>query len=337
MDCLQAPILVKQPEEFTAKYWLDCFTSFFALGRKENADGTSAGSPSGEVAVTKWNQLVDQARRIGVDQNCYLLQLDSAQNLRFSFANAIMSGIDLQGFKIKGLYALECDFTNARFDNAELEGCIFRECCLDYTAFVMASLEHCDFYVIKSFRTNFGGAKLKNCHVEGSVWIKPELRQVKILDTRFEYSKIMDTTFEGAIIVENELLECSLIQTLLSGAELINNKFLVTIFEDVDFDYRPSCISAGQSPAGPLRGVPLSFSNDFRRCCFIRGCMNWQLIQKCNFQDSKFEAVTHEKPRLCLVNENIFDSLPSELSGPFKPISDRPHQSKLVGVDELKF
>ncbi|MBS2029318.1 MAG: pentapeptide repeat-containing protein [Deltaproteobacteria bacterium] len=150
-----------------------------------------------------------------------MLTLDALQ-AGDAFEDALIDGLDLQGFDFAGKDLVRCTFRNAnlqlsRWGEARLEECVFEGC--DLSRMVPAEMKA-------------HGVRFKRCKITGVEFSRLSLSpELAFEDCNLRYSSFVDINLRDAPLIRCQALEANFIGVELTGADFSGTELTGSTFE----------------------------------------------------------------------------------------------------------
>jgi len=139
-----------------------------------------------------------------------------------AFEDAVIDGLDLQGFDFSGKELVNCTFRNAnlqlsRWAEARLEACVFEGC--DLSRMIVAEMKA-------------HGVCFKRCKATGIEWTRLSLSpELAFEDSNLRYSSFVNVNLREVPFLRCQALEASFIDVDLTGADFSGSDLTASTFE----------------------------------------------------------------------------------------------------------
>jgi uncharacterized protein YjbI with pentapeptide repeats len=151
--------------------------------------------------------------------NEFPLNIDLSEISLISENDYYLENIDLENVILKGSKFTKIDFSRSSFRKADLSGCIFKECNLDYIDINMA---------IISNLANTNSTEFNNCSLEGINFNEAAIKRLQIIDSDIEFKMGMYLKFYTNVDLkpdsEENLKDIDKIDSLI---KIIKNDFSI--------------------------------------------------------------------------------------------------------------
>jgi uncharacterized protein YjbI with pentapeptide repeats len=156
------------------------------------------------------------------DKDQYLLEIKIHLESGKNHGDLFLSGIEAEGWDLRGKTFIRCDFSHAVFRSAVLTDSVFRLCFFDFVR-----MDSCTAHNLDAQNLVLAGAKINSCDFEGSNLIQVNFNNAICRDTVFNSSDLYNSRFIGAVLENVGFVDCNLknVDFKSSRRENVNFKY----------------------------------------------------------------------------------------------------------------